>query len=88
MYDKEQIYDEKINPLMSEIIRVCKENNIQMFASFALKECDENGEDMLCSTFITSPEYTSSRLDDAVKVVKNGYVVQKPYFIATTITKL
>jgi len=38
MYDKEQIYDEKISPLMTQIIQICKENDIKMVADFYLRE--------------------------------------------------
>lgn len=72
---------------MNEIIKVCKENNIQVLASFALKESDENGDDMLCSTYLPSSEYTSKRLEDAMKVIKLGYIVQKPFIMTATIIK-
>lgn len=34
MDDKERIYDEQISPLVQQLIRVCQENGIPMFASF------------------------------------------------------
>ena len=42
MYDKEAIYDEKINPLMAEIIKICKENQIHISDEEIAKEiyCD------------------------------------------------
>lgn len=43
---KEQIYDEKIEPLMAQIIAVCKENNINTHATFFLDE------DMMCTTHL------------------------------------
>lgn len=33
---KEQAYDEKINPLMAQILAICKEHKIAMLASFTL----------------------------------------------------
>lgn len=52
--DKEPIYDEKIAPLMKEIIEVCKQNNINMVASFQLMSENEtdNGEHFLCTTLL------------------------------------
>lgn len=34
MNNKEEIYDKKIAPLMTEILKVCKEEGIPMFADF------------------------------------------------------
>ena len=34
-YNLESIYDEKISPLMRQIIDICKEHNMPMVASFA-----------------------------------------------------
>ena len=85
MYDKEKIYDEKIFPLMQQIIDICKENDIQMLFSCYLKT-DEQG-DMKCDTYLKSNEQNCDLLDDAFMVIKHGYVAQKPYFTALTITK-
>jgi len=84
MYDKETIYDEQIFPLMDKIINICKENDIQILSSFYLKT-DGDGN-LLCTTYLESKEQNASELQNAVRVIKNGYVVEKPYFMATTIT--
>lgn len=34
-YNLESVYDEKISPLMTQIIAICKEHNMPMVASFA-----------------------------------------------------
>lgn len=34
MDDKEQIYDEQISPLVQQLIKVCQDNGIPMFATF------------------------------------------------------
>jgi hypothetical protein len=83
MYDKEKIYDEKIFPLMGEIIDICKKSDIQMLFSCYLKT-DEFG-DMNCTTYLRSEEQNCDSLEDAFKVIRHGYVAQKPYIIATTI---
>lgn len=48
---KEQIYDEQINPLMAQIIKICDENNIPFVFSAQLTT-DEEDEDgaMLCTS--------------------------------------
>lgn len=60
MYDKERVYDEQIAPLMSEIIEICKKENIPLTAQFALKnhrDDDESQEDpMFCTTIIHATE--------------------------------
>lgn len=42
---KEKIYDEQISPLMTQIIKICKENDIGMFASVEIS--DSLSEDCL-----------------------------------------
>lgn len=45
--NKEQIYDEKISPLMAQIIAICKENGVAMIASFFIPTEEDAG---LCCT--------------------------------------
>jgi hypothetical protein len=40
MENKEIIYDEKIAPLMAQIIEICKQNEIPMFADFQYSDSD------------------------------------------------
>ena len=35
---KEQVYDDQINPLMAQIIAICKEHKIAFIANFRLDE--------------------------------------------------
>ena len=46
--DKEQVYDTEINPLMAQIIAICKRAGISMFATFAIPT--ESNPDLCCST--------------------------------------
>jgi hypothetical protein len=87
MYDKEIVYDEKVSPLMTEIIKICKENDIKMFADFYLREPTETDNEFHCTTVLHVGENKSDRLSDLVKVAYNGYIAQKPYFAAMTVTK-
>lgn len=84
MYDKEQVYDEKIYPLMDQIIQICKENDMQMIFSCYLNT-NEDG-DYRCTTYLKSQDQNCKSLDDAAKVIQLGYVAEKPYFSAMTIT--
>lgn len=78
--NKEQIYDEKINPLMAQIIAICKENKIAMVASFGIETPEDEG--LHCTTALTTDEFNpSDNLRDAVKVL-----YRKPQFAAFAIT--
>jgi len=46
---KEDVYDEKINPLMAEIIKICEANKIGFVASFFIGENDD--ETLACTSF-------------------------------------
>lgn len=48
--NKEQVYDEKISPLMTQIIDICHEHNIGMLADFEIPN-DEDSD--LCCTSAT-----------------------------------
>ncbi len=87
IYDKEEIYDEQISPLMKEIIEICKENKIDFFANCILREDTDGNGPYQCTTAILQArnEYNNT-LHDLNNVVKNGYVVQKPFCMAMTIT--
>jgi len=50
-WDLESIYDEKISPLMVQIIAISREHKIPMFASFAYSNDDENGHGF-CTTHL------------------------------------
>jgi hypothetical protein len=42
-WSEEAVYDEKIAPLMSQIIAICKEHEIPMVATFQYATFDEGG---------------------------------------------
>ncbi|AFQ50415.1 hypothetical protein [Burkholderia cepacia] len=46
--NKEQIYDEQISPLMTQIIAICQQHKIPMLASFSIPT--EADPDLACST--------------------------------------
>lgn len=87
MYDKESVYDEKIAPLMTEIIKICNEHDIKMFADFYLKEPDDDNDELHCTTSLNAGDNTSKRLTDCYNIALKGYVAEKPFFAAFTVTK-
>ncbi|EOS93124.1 hypothetical protein LU631_07015 [Erwinia tracheiphila] len=75
-FDHENVYDEQIAPLMTQIITICKTYRIPMMCSFAYKNDDET-EMNFCSTALNAfedrlvPEYTR-----AVRVLRgNDYAI-------------
>ena len=80
MYDKEQIYDEKINPLMSQIIKICQENNIQVLVSFTIKGRGmDDKEDMEITIYLPSKEYNYDVIKDADRVKDKRRVREEKY---------
>lgn len=89
MYDKEDIYDNEIAPLMKQIIEICKREELPMVAQFYLKEKrddDEEENPMFCSSVILPPKEEMSTeaynrlraMRDIMKYGPDG----KPYFSA------
>ena len=50
-FDLEQVYDEKIAPLMAQIIEICKEHKMPFGAQFIYANSEDEGE-QVCSTFM------------------------------------
>ena len=48
--NKEQVYDEQINPLMAQVIAICKEHKIATICTFSLDDL------LLCSTTLLKEE--------------------------------
>lgn len=88
-YDKEDIYDEQIAPLMTKIIAICKGEQIPMAAQFYLKEeREDDGQPMYCTTYIRPPGESEgidqiSHVHDAMRYGRQG----KPWVMAMTVTK-
>ena len=52
-FDLEKLYDEKISPLISQVIEICKDNNVPMFFSACYKNDPNNPDgEMFCTTAI------------------------------------
>lgn len=51
LWDKEDIYDEQIYLLMDKIIKICRENNIPMVATFQYcNKAEDDGGQGYCTT--------------------------------------
>jgi len=55
MPTKEDIYDEQIAPLMSQIIAICKEHKIANVCTFSLPSDDDEG--LQCTTVMLDDEF-------------------------------
>lgn len=53
--NKEQIYDEQINPLMAQIIAICQTHKIAFVASYAIPT--EDDDTLRCSSALLGPDY-------------------------------
>lgn len=72
IFNKEEIYDNELSPLVRQIIDICNEHQIPMIASFTFENCQDRGAGR-CTTFLNGFE---ERQDEAIKkaalVIKNG----------------
>ena len=79
--DNEAFYDEKIAPLMAQIIALCKERDIPHVCCFQIQGKDFNdGDPLLCSTTRIDPKNTVKALLRAFKEIR-----QKPEIFTMTI---
>lgn len=78
---REEAYDTKISPLMTQIIAICKEHDIPAFASFQYND-DRDGDDEArhCTTVLPFAK-CSSLIHKCAKVAKGD-----PPLVALTIT--
>jgi hypothetical protein len=60
-WDKEAIYDEKIAPLMGQIIAICKEHDMPMVAQFQYADTEENGP-AYCTTSLPIKGFASDHI--------------------------
>lgn len=79
-FELEAVYDEKVAPLMTQIIAICREHNMPMFASFAYK-ANADGVDF-CTTMIVPPERPIEPFEQCLHAVKTS-----PGWFAITIQK-
>lgn len=71
-FNKENVYDNEISPLMGKIIAICKEHGIPMIASFTY----ENGEELgpgRCTTLLNNiPNREDIAIQKACSIIRRG----------------
>ena len=80
---QEEIYDEKISPLMQQIIEVCKEHKIPMVASFACPNDEpEIGDSLRCTTALFGDNFIGKQdgFKEAFRILK-----RQPECLAITV---
>lgn len=80
LIDNETVYDEQISPLMAQIIKICKDNKIPMFATFCYQQ------DNLCTTSMP-PSFFKLEDEVAEKLINKLYneAYKQPEVFAFTI---
>ena len=70
---RERVYDEHIEPLIGQVIALCKEHKIPTLMSFELDEHPENGP-LHCTTALIGGAYKTSdgRLSTACDIIYHG----------------
>lgn len=80
-FDEETAYDEKIAPLMTQIIAVCREHRIPMVAKFQYANRAEEGP-LFCTTTIPIEGRTSEEMDALI----DAMLPVQPVMLAETRT--
>lgn len=71
IYNLESVYDEKISPLMQQIIAICKEHNMPMVASFAYENSEEKGRGC-CTTTLTFEGRRIQEFAEATSIIRGN----------------
>lgn len=79
---RETAYDDKIYPLMTQIIAICKEHDIPLLASFEL-DPDEEAGPMLCTTIVPGKGFESGSHRQAAAILQPRPLLA---FAETTVT--
>lgn len=58
MSTKENIYDEELSPLMSQVAAICQKYGIEMLATFRIPSLDD--ENLACTTLLPNESGTNS----------------------------
>lgn len=84
-FDLEALYDERISPLMAQILDICKQHRMPMVASFLYRRDEDEGGD-LCTSFVQFPGRESAEFVMAFKLIRTGsvaFVVTREQGVAT-----
>ncbi len=87
-FDKAAVYDEKISPLMKQIIDICKEEGVPMLAQFYIQSADvhPNGEELYCTTTLPVDGNTPEEMKERMEIVRWGRR-SNHFAMAVTVTK-
>lgn len=64
-YDLEDVFDDKIHPMLKTLVNICTEYNIPMVASFQYKTGEE--QVMLCTSVVLPPKRTCVKIHSAAQ---------------------
>lgn len=80
--NKEEAYDEKISPLMTQIIAICREHGIAMLASYSIPV--EGKENQCCTTHLADgDDVIDGRFRAACITIQRGTQSPPPMMITT-----
>lgn len=86
-FDLEQVYDKEVDPLMDQIIAICKRVKMPMIACFCYAKGrnadDPEGLD-LCTTALPRDGWQAPELKEAVQIIRTG-ASTRPKLMAFTI---
>ena len=68
-WTEEKAYDEKIGPLMTQIVAICREHNIPMAAQFQYQDTEAEGPGF-CTTTLPFDGRTAPRLSGIMNAMK------------------
>jgi hypothetical protein len=79
-WSKEAVYDAEIEPLMTQIIAVCKREEIPICAIFQYADSGEAGPEF-CTTFFTYPHGDPKilRVIDVAKPGRGGFAIAETH---------
>lgn len=87
-FDLEEVYDKQIDPLMSQIIDICKAHQMPMIASFCYakgREKDDPSRIDMCSTLLPRGNWQTPEYKEAANIIQNGASC-RPKAVACAIT--
>lgn len=77
---KETVHDERIAPLMTQVIEICRAEGISMIASFAVPSDDD--PDLRCTTNLAD-ETGTFVFADACRLIRHGQHSVAPLMLTT-----
>ncbi len=80
--NKEEIYDDQISPLMTQIIAICREHGIAMLASYSIPNGEDDG--LCCTTHLADENgEIYERFAKANGIIRQGHGARSPLMLTT-----